>query len=98
MPDVNEPLNESHCAILSEHEIAPQGIYDHEYDLVERRMRFSAKPFIPIIAVLPVCKTGQYRLIGEEASCEDQDRNGEKEVRKSETGHAQTARRSHASK
>ena len=98
MPDVNEPLNESHCAILSEHEIAPQGIYDHEYDLVERRMCFRADPFLSIVTILPICKTGQYRLIGKEASCEYQDRDREEEVRKSKTGHAQTARRSHASK
>ena len=95
---MNGPLNKSHGAILSEYEIAPQGIYDHEYDLVERRIRVRAEPFLPIIAVRPICKTGQYRLVGEEASCEDQDRNGEKEVRKSKTGQAQTARRSHAFK
>ena len=66
----NEPLNKSHGAILSEHEIAPQGIHDHEYDLVERRMRFRADPLHSIVTILPICETGQYRLIGKEASCE----------------------------
>jgi hypothetical protein len=92
---MGEPLNESHSAILSEHEIAPEGIYDHEYDLVERRMRFDT--FLSIFAILPICKTRQYRLVGKEASCEDQNRNREKEVRKSKTGHAQAARGHHAS-
>jgi hypothetical protein len=54
-PGMNEPLNESHGAILSEHEIAPQGIYDHEYDLVERRMR--PDTFLSIFTILPICKT-----------------------------------------
>lgn len=97
-PDVNEPLNESHGAVLSEHEIAPEGIHDHEYDLVERRMRFRVDSSLPIVTILPICKTGQYRLIGKEASCEYQDRDREEEVRKSKTGHAQTARRNHISK
>ena len=97
-PDVNEPLNKSHGAVLSEHEIAPEGIHDHEYDLVERRMRFRANSFLSVVTILPICKTGQYRLIGKEASCEYQDRDREEEVRKSKTGHAQTARRNHASK
>jgi hypothetical protein len=92
---MNEPLNESHGTILSEHEIAPQGIYDHEYDLVERRMRFDS--FLSLFAILPICKSRQYRLVGKEASCEDQNRNRKKEVRNSKTGHAQAVRGSHFS-
>lgn len=94
-PNANEPLNECHCAILSEHEIAPQRIDDHEYDFVERRMRSRTSPSLSIVNIFPTRKTRQYRLVGEEASCEDQDRNGEKEVCKCETGGAQTARRNH---
>ena len=87
----NEPLNKPHCAVLSEHEIAPQRIDNHEYDLVERRMRSWTRPSLKIVAILPICKAGQYRLVGEEAGCKDQDRNREKEVRKCETGGAQAA-------
>ena len=96
-PCMDAPLNKSHGAALSEHEIAPQGIDDHEYDLVERRMCFRADPFLSIVTILPICKTGQYRFIGKEASCKYQDCNREEEVRKSKTGHALTARRNHAS-
>jgi len=98
MPGINEPLNKSHGAILSKHKVASQSIHDHEYDLVERRIRYRAEPFLSIGTIIPICKTGQYRLVREEASCEHQDRNREKEVGKSETGHAQTARRNHASR
>lgn len=88
MADLNEPLDKSHGAILPEHEIAPEGIDNHEYDLVERRKCCSAHPFLSVIAILPICKTGQHRLIGKKASCEYQDRNREKEVRKGKKGHA----------
>ena len=55
--DKDGPLNKLHRTALSEHEIAPQSIHDHEYDLVERRMRCETKFFLPIIAILPICKT-----------------------------------------
>lgn len=66
------------------HEITPQRIHHHEHHAVERRI-------LSCVRLIPSSKTRQDRLIREEPRSEDQDRDGEQEVRERQAELAHSA-------
>jgi hypothetical protein len=81
---VDVPLHKAHPTIFAEHEVTPQRIHDHEDQLVERRLRRLAPSLSEYNAFTNFfirCQPWHKRLIREEASREDENRDWDQEVR-----------------
>lgn len=79
------PLHKTHATLLAEDKVAPEGVDYHEDQFVERRWGWILPPFAQdsVPAQFFITRQSWHEwLVWEEATREDQDRNGDEEVRK----------------
>jgi hypothetical protein len=81
------PLHKAHPALLAKHKVAPQRIHNHKHQLVERR-RGRRLPLLPQLRLetqlLVHREPGHEWLVRKKPRREDEDRNGDEEVRERE--------------